>query len=223
MIPVYVNVFNRLTTTRALCHQLTERGACVTIIDNASDWPPLLDWYSDCPYDVVWLKENLGQHAPWLCGVIAQDAVEVYGVTDCDLDLDGVPMDLFERLQSGLNRAGIMKAGVSLRIDDLPEWQWRVKEWESKFWRQRLSAEWYRAPIDTTLALYRGSTDHSTCMKVIGVPSIRSADPYTARHVPWYLDCEALDAENRHYFETANAANSWKPSGRGLDSRFRAH
>ena len=45
MTPVIVNVFNRLTTTRKLCEQLAERGCRPIILDNASTWEPLLEWY----------------------------------------------------------------------------------------------------------------------------------------------------------------------------------
>jgi len=58
-------------------------------------------------------------------------------------------------------------------------------------------------------------------MTIGEIKTVRSAMPYTARHVPWYLDCENLDKENQQYFETANSSNSWKPNGKSLASRFR--
>jgi len=225
MIPVYVNVFNRISTTRTLCDQIARLDNAVpVIIDNASTWEPLLDWYaSDCPYEVVRLRENLGQHAPWLSGVISQDSAEVYGVTDCDLDIEGVPVDALARLSEPFSwqSARPVKSGLSLRIDDLPPWQASVRQWESRWWRRVVpGGRFYFAAIDTTFALYRGDTLHATCMSVANVLCVRSAAPYTARHVPWYLDGENLDEENANYFATANDSNSWRPNGKHLAAPY---
>ena len=219
MTPIFVNVFNRLTTTRKLCDQIAAlTNALPVIIDNASTWGPLLEWYAACPYEVIRLRENRGHHAPWLSGVISQDSAAIYGVTDCDLDLDGVPADAVQVLQSQL-RGGVIKCGFSLRIDDLPPWQSAVVDWESRWWKRPVyGGKFFEAPIDTTFALYAAETPHSKCMKVSGVKALRSAEPYTARHMPWYLDCDNLDDENRNYFATAGASNSWKPAGRALSS-----
>lgn len=221
MTHVYVNVFNRYQTTRILCDQIAALdNATPIIIDNASTWEPLLDWYNNCPYEVIRMRENLGHHAPWLSGVISHDASPVYGVTDCDLDLTGVPSDAIEYLASGLSR-GIIKCGLSLRIDDLPPWQTSVKSWEARWWKSPLpGGRFFRAAIDTTFALYRKETHHSVCMRVVNVPALRAAPPYTARHVPWYLDGENLDAENANYFATANSSNSWRPNGKQLSAPY---
>lgn len=223
MIPVYVNVFNRLTTTRKLCEQLAAMPCVeVIIVDNDSTWEPLLDWYAECPYEVIRLRENLGHHAPWLSGAVEHDPSPFYCVTDCDLDLENIPSDLMSVLQRPLmwHETNIVKSGVSLRINDLPEWQSSVKNWESRFWKRSIGHGYYVAPVDTTLAMYRRDTLHATAMQVVRVFAVRSAEPYTARHVPWYLDAENLDDENKNYFATANASNSWKPSGKALAAPY---
>ena len=220
MTPVYVNVFNRLTTTRKLCEQIAKLDqAEVIIIDNDSTWEPLLDWYASCPYEVIRLRENLGHHAPWLCGAVFQDPAPFYCVTDCDLDIEGVPLDALEVLQRPfyMPRMNVVKVGLSLRIDDLPDWQASVKTWEQRWWKRPVAGgAYYHAAVDTTFACYRRETDIDTATSVANVSSLRSAMPYTARHVPWYLDGENLDEENANYFATANESNSWKPNGKGL-------
>ena len=223
-VPVYVLTFNRLTTTKRLCHQISHlENTRVIIVDSASTWGPLIDWYeSDCPFEVIRLTENLGHHAPWRANIVQQCRAPFYVVTDCDLDLEGVPADLMAVLQQPLTswHNPPVKSGVALRIDDLPEWQTQVKEWESRFWRQRIVGDDYAAPIDTTLAMYRANTPVRIATKVAGVRAVRTAGPYTARHVPWYLDLKNLDAENANYFATANESNSWRPDGDKLTSRF---
>lgn len=229
VIPVIVNVFNRLTTTRTLCEQLATLGARPVILDNASTWEPLLEWYESCPFEVVRLTENLGHHAPWKAGIVNRPNNGFYCVTDCDLDLEGVPADLMDVLQEPFTawHNPPVKSGVALRIDDLPPWQTQVKEWESRFWKQRIADRFgevrYWAPIDTTLAMYRANTPVRIATKVAGIRAVRTAGAYTARHVPWYLDPQNLDEENANYFATANESNSWKPDGEKLTSRFSQH
>jgi len=223
MTPVYVNTFNRLTTTRKLCEQIAAMDNAVPIIiDNDSTWDPLLGWYQHCPFEVVRLTENMGHHAPWKCGATARPNGGFYCVTDCDLDLEGVPADLMDVLKLPLEwqRMPVVKSGVALQINDLPSYQSQVRQWESRFWRQRIVGDYYAAPIDTTLAMYRANTPVRIATKVAGVRAVRAGGKYTARHMPWYLDPTNLDEENANYFATANDSNSWRPDGDKLTSRF---
>lgn len=222
-VPVYVVTFNRLTTTKRLCEQLSRMNDVrVIIVDNKSTWPDLIDWYSKCDYEVIRLTENYGHHAPWRTGITARPNDGFYCVTDCDLDLDGVPADLMAVLKHPLKSwsSPPVKSGVALRLDDLPAWQTQVIEWEQRFWKHRVDAFRYWAPIDTTLAMYRRHTPVRVATKVAGIRAVRAAGPYTARHMPWYLDPTNLDDENANYFATANDSNSWRPDGNKLTSRF---
>ncbi|MBQ8224411.1 MAG: hypothetical protein IJZ86_03535 [Bacteroides sp.] len=50
------------------------------------------------------------------------------------------------------------KIGLSLRIDDLPDCyaqKSKVIEWESRFYKEENEDSLFRAPVDTTFALYR--------------------------------------------------------------------
>lgn len=228
MIPIFINTFNRLTTTRALAEQCACLPDAVPIIvDNASDWPELVEWLQRCPFEVIHVGENGGHHSPWR--YIHEPATfakrwgqSKYVVTDCDLDLCDVPADVLDVLAEPFAwGTGIVKSGLSLRIDDLPPWQATVVEWESQWWTKPThGGRFFTAAIDTTFVMLDSRTPHENAKKVVGVKSVRSAPPYCARHVPWYLDGDDLDAENEHYFRTANASNSWKPRGRSLVSRF---
>lgn len=228
MIPVYINCRNRLTTTKRLAEQCSCIADAVPIIvDNASDWPPLIEWLQRCPFEVIHVGENGGHHAPWR--FIDEEAEFAkrwgqsrYVVTDCDLDLRDVPADVLDVLSEPFSWGqSIVKSGLSLRIDDLPAWQSTVVEWESQWWQKPTrEGRFFWAAVDTTFLMLDATTLHSIATTVVGVKSVRSAPPYCARHVPWYLDGDNLDAENEHYFRTANASNSWKPRGRSLVSRY---
>lgn len=229
MIPVFINIRNRVTTTQILADQVSRlQDAVPILIDNASDWEPLLEWYRACPYEVIRLNENVGHHAPWK-RVIPQGPIlqkrfgtDFYVVTDCDLDIEKCPTDTLQVLQEPFAwRRGIVKSGLSLQIDDLPTWQESVKGWESRWWKKPLTdGRFYDALIDTTFAMYDCHTPFRIATRVVQASSVRSAPPYVARHIPWYLDGDNLDAENQHYFATSNASNSWKPRGRGLQADY---
>lgn len=235
-IPVFINVRNRLTTTRKLAEQIAELDTTVPIlIDNASDWGPLLDWYDTCQFEVIRLDGNHGHYAPWThtdriprtpdeqAAFIEKYGGPYYVVTDCDLDIGSCPIDLLKTLAEPFSwGSGIIKSGLSLQIDDLPPWQTRVKKWESRFWKKPIESDggkvaFYEASIDTTFAMYDVRNPRESALTPRSL-AVRSAPPCMARHVPWYLDGENLDQENQHYFATANASNSWKPQGRGLVS-----
>lgn len=222
MIPVYINVRNRLTTTRVLADQVAKLVDAVPIlIDNDSDWPPLLEWYETCPHEVVRLSENLGHHAPWKSGIVEQSESEFYVVTDCDLDIAECQPDLMELLKIPFGwKMGIIKSGLGLRIDDLPEWQSAVLNWERQFWKRpvRFDDRFYWAAVDTTFAMYRTDGPMAAAQRALDVRATRTRSPL-ARHVPWYLDGNNLDEENSYYFQTANKSNSWVADGKSLRIR----
>ena len=169
-------------------------------MDNASTYPPLLHYLDRTDVEVVRLGEHLGKHAPWLAGLVFEEKA-YYAVSDPDLDLSGCPEDLFEVLQRALEvHSWAIKCGPSLEIEDIPAdrpWRDQVVAWERQFWTRRLDGRHFRAAIDTTLALYRASTEFDASAWT--APAIRCDRPYTARHVPWYA-AETTE-EDRYYIE----------------------
>lgn len=201
MVPVYVISFNRLTLLASTVDQLRRfPDVRPVVVDNCSTYPPLLDYLGRVDAEVVRLDVHLGKNAPWLSG-LAPGGDPYYAVTDPDLDLGGCPDDLFEVLRAGLDRyPWALKCGPSLEIDDLPSecpWTADVVAWEGQFWADRLDDRYFRAGIDTTLALYRRETpfDAATWTEA----GLRCDRPYTARHLPWYAT--VVTDEDRYYVE----------------------
>ncbi len=161
MTPVWINNRNRLTTTRAMVEYLAGvPGALPIIVDNASTYPPLLEWYAQYKGEVIRLNENLGPWAPWIVSGDLARGNDYYVVTDSDLDLAGVPVDVLEKLRDGLEKhPDMIKTGLSLEINDLPSWQEigleNNHEWESAYWRHKTEDGWWIAITDTTFAMYR--------------------------------------------------------------------
>jgi len=168
----------------------------IVVLDNASTYPPLLEWYAkDCPVEVVRLDRDVGCRAPWDTGLVAhRKGNEPYIVTDPDLDLAGIPEGWLDVLQTGIDYPGITKCGFSLAVADLPmdvpQYEW-VKSTQAPCWND-FDADlnhYCRAGVDTTFALYR--TDASRRPRTT---NLRSKPPFTARHLPWYVKpCEIPD------------------------------
>ena len=209
--PVIINNRDRLTTTKAMVEYLLEYApsAIPIILDNASTYPPLLDWYGKLPSgcNLVRLKANVGSKAPW--SALPQAARECgcpyYCVTDSDLDLTGVPPDFLSLLRRGLEQfPKVAKAGLGLRLDDLPDTPLakRAYNWEyPRFWNEAdRRGQWYLNAIDTTFAMYRSGTEWGATQPHT---ALRAAPPYCCRHVPWYAAVPP-DLEEAYYRQHAD-------------------
>jgi hypothetical protein len=205
---VFIINFNRLTLPAKMADWLYVKGCEPIFVDNNSDYPPLLQYYYNCPYQIFRMKENFGHRVIWESPIFEKYLNERYIVTDSDLDLTGVPEDFLLRLQFGLNvHPEYDKCALSLEINDLPDYpEGRfIAFHEAKYWSNPIDAHFYKADTDTTFALYREG------VRTYSHSAIRAMRPYTARHVPWYYkDFESLSEEDKYYFRTANASSSGK-------------
>jgi hypothetical protein len=101
------------------------------------------------------------------------------------------------------------KIGIGLRVDDLPDHfplKASVVKWETSLIGKRLDSLAVEAPVDTTFALYKKDRWHLE--NSVGF-SMRTAAPYMARHLPWYVDHDHLDEEEKYYMTSASSASSY--------------
>ena len=198
-IPVVINSFNRVTSLRAQVQWLERAGfKRIIIIDNASTYPDLLEYYRQTPHRVL-LMPNLGSNALWMIPELWRSVRSgFYIYTDSDIiPAEGCPVDAVNRFLDILTaNPGLDKVGFGLRIDDLPASYSKgdaVIAWESRFWKHAARPGEYSAPIDTTFALYKpfasGWSDRA----------IRTGPPYVAHHTPWYIDSSRPTEEQLHY------------------------
>lgn len=211
-IPIIINNFNRLSTLRLLIESLEKRNYVnIYIIDNHSTYPPLLEYYKGLPYKVFYLKDNLGFKALWKSGLSKLFCKDYYIYTDSDvIPIEECPSDFIEYFFTILRKYKYArKVGFSLRIDDLPD-KFRNKneviEWEKRFYSSFNKDGLYKAPIDTTFALYRPRVGLSRSRYV---ESYRTPYPYQACHLPWYLDSNNLDEEEMYYIEHCSKTTAW--------------
>ncbi len=206
-------MFNRLTWPKQLAQDLTERGCEVILIDNGSIYPPLVEWYKNCPYKVHYLPHTFGHKSLWQSGIINQYSDENYIVTDHDICIKDTPADFVSVLTNELYKTNRIKAGLSLAIDDLPinDFTAEVKKWESKFWlTEQTGRGFYYSDIDTTLAVYSKRR-----IELIDTESdsffgaVRSPKPYTAKHMPWYNIPGSLSEEEQFYADNIRRCAYW--------------
>lgn len=202
--PIFLIAYNRLTPLQRVVAWLESAGyQNLHIIDNASEYAPLLQWLADSPHTVHRMPENLGHLALWKSGQF-QDIIDhqPFVLNDCDVLPDAdCPADIVARLAAVLSRyPAFTKVGLSLRIDDLPDHyalKSQVLDWEARFWEHPLEdGQLYEAAIDTTFAYYRPgiNPDDSRWWR-----SLRTAPPLTAQHLPWYDDTTQPSTEDLYY------------------------
>jgi len=155
------------------------------------------------------LGTNVGPHALWGSGLL--ETLSVTGrfiLSDPDVvPTEDCPDDAIEVLADALDQyPDRVKAGLGLRIDDLPDHYPRKAEvlaWERQYWETELAPELYDANVDTTFALYRPGLPFAYG------PSARTGPPYLARHVPWYTDPARIAADEKFYYERAAGVTHW--------------
>ncbi len=214
-IPVYIISFNRLSDLKKLVHFLEQAGlGNIHIIDNASSFPPLLDYYKSLPYPIHRMDKNYG-HMVFYEADEFKDVREnqYYILTDPDiLPIEECPHDFMKLFYDLLQKyPKATKVGFALKTDDLPEQNRMNKliiKWEQQFYKHRLNwpkPDVYLSSLDTTFALYRPKKE----WKKGFYTAIRTGYPYEARHLPWYKDLNDLTEEDKFYNSFDCGSGHW--------------
>lgn len=223
-VPVLINSFNQPTYLRKMIEQLraVEHGEIV-VLDQCSTYPPLLDYLSEIEREVtvVRLRDNNGPHWLFTSG-LSLTLPEFFVYTDPDILF---PPDMPPTLIGDLMRAATFlqatKVGLALDISRPSDMkranisiggaEYSFAGWEQQFWERPLSLddlELYRAPVDTTFALYsRARFDalarefkRQQAFDCMDTPdSFRLGGRYTSVHLPWMVD-DLLPREEFEFF-----------------------
>jgi hypothetical protein len=140
-------------------------------------------------------------------------------LTDPDLEFNpNLPSDFLGHLIELTEEYTVGKAGFALDISDRGEMvdekftirgkKYKIWEWESQFWRTPLPSKHsddkaYRAPVDTTFAIYNKKFFNPSRP----TDGIRVAGRYTCRHLPWYIDRRLPADEEASYRQGAKFSN----------------
>ena len=210
--PLYINNHNRLALGfRDLLLWLRRAEMTdITVLDNDSQFPPLLEFYQSPAMDGIKLirLQNLGPEAFWRMDYHLHQPGR-FIVSDSDIVPDAAcPLDLVRKMHEVADRArfqptGGAKVGPALRIDDLPACyaeRDHMRECESDYWlRKYPENDCWNAALDTTMSLYQAGWLRWPLADQGGVPHVRLDFPYVARHVPWYSQSANLSEEERYY------------------------
>lgn len=214
-LPVIINNFNRLTTTKELVDYLYSVGLKkIIILDNQSTYKPLLDYYKVTKAEVIRLDANLGHLSLWKSGLYDKYKWNFFVYTDSDiLPVEECPDNFMEKFYAILlKNTRIKKVGFSIKIDDLPNhfsFKSQVSDYESKYWKNIKSTDCFEAPIDTTFALYKPFTGLKSG-EIYTRLALRVMPPYTIRHKPWYNNTSSLSEEEQYYLTHSNSSSSIK-------------
>ena len=201
--PIIINYRDRLTTTKKMVEDLFKlnKNSRIHIIDNASTYVPLLEWYEVIKDRVTIHKyHNVGHLALWSTGMIKSFADEWLCYTDSDIELNSyMPLDYQDVLLDVAIKYNINKVGLALRIDDLPKhyiYKDVVLRDQEGQWINKIEGllDAYLCEIDTTFALIRNNNEQQ-------YKAIRLAGNFTCRHMPWYVDLDNLDDEEQYFIK----------------------
>lgn len=210
LTPIIINNFNRLTYFSRTLDALRSRGyENVYVIDNASTYEPLLDYYRAEKLRVFYLDQNVGYLALWRTSIYKNFVHSYYAYTDPDIEpVAECPADFMTHFLGVLDRyPDVAKVGFGLAIDDIPlsyELGGEVMKHEMQFHMDSPEEGLFNAPIDTTFALYRPKKIGGWWLK-----GIRTTKPYLARHLPWYADSAHPTEEELFYQRTTQASTHW--------------
>lgn len=201
--PIIINCFNRFDPLKMEIEALVKRGYTnITLIDNTSTYPPLLEWYKTCGFKVIYMPKNYGSK---VLGAVAELRPIIksdwYVYSDNDVvPTDECPEDFIDNMIEVGKQSTAVKIGLSLKLDDLPghyRHKQRVINWESQFKRGEVMNTRHgicrKAAIDTTFAVCRPEF-HGGWTK----NSYRMDHPYEARHMPWYYDMDNLPEDEQY-------------------------
>jgi len=185
-VAIFIVVRDMLSPLQQLLAWLERAGhERIYLVDNASTYPPMVEFLAATEHTVVSCGWNMGHRSPWLSGAVFEHADgEPYVVTDPDIVPDeNCPLDAIAYFADVMaTHSEVHRVGFGLRIDDLPDHyapKADVIAWESPFWKAEVAPGLFSAPIDTTFALAK-------VPRAQAMPSLRTGPPYVARHLPWY-------------------------------------
>lgn len=210
-IPIFIISYNRLSYLAQFIEQLEIFGLKnIHIIDNKSTYPPLLDYYKTCKYDVIYMDKNQGHKVFWNSDRFIEYRKSFYVVTDPDLKFcEECPKDFMKFFFEKLYKYPfVRKIGFSLKIDDLPNDSTTSDaaiKWEKQYYETYIKKDnLYYAGIDTTFALY---VPDQLVNKQKFLSAFRGGKPYQMRHLPWYK--RKVDITDEDIFYSKEKTNGW--------------
>ena len=210
--PIFINNRDHLTDLVGLLDDLLSRGYTnIHIMDNGSDYPPLIQWYDSYSHPSVEIHkfENLGPRCFWDSGLCEKFKEEPYVViTTSDIRLNSLtPSNFVQDMKEKLEQhPSYEKIGLALSLDfeRNSEYQKESGNWEDQFWRNQIEHNLYVADVDDTFCIFRPNRPFT-------YTALRLGGNYTAKHTTWWVDFEkGIPEEELYYLERASDDSFFK-------------
>jgi len=216
-LPVVVIAHNNLHFVKNFIEQLRKYPNPIIIMDNKSNYEPLLEYYKEIQYElgskleIRYLNENYGS-AVFIR--LKHELPRVYILSDPDLKLNpDMPINFGEIMYNLSNKHKAFKVGLALNISDKHKFLTcsnytggkSIYDWEIKYWEDRIP--------DPEYELYRAKTDTTFCLINYNYPEenqIRIAGDFTAKHLPWYKGYleKSMPSDELKQWKTNNNSSS---------------
>lgn len=220
MIPLLIINYNKHNCLLRAIESYKKLGDVdIIIIDNGSDYAPLLDYYNECPYKVRYFsKINNPDELPINVNTVLNEIqypYKWYIVTDSDIEIENPEKTIVSFMWIHM-KYNVEMVAPMLRIDDLPRNRYTDEQIElqvKQFWNQPrvllqmpgYAQEAIQSIVDTTFAMYKGNYRFKRFSK-----GFRLFDPFMAKHLDWYDDVENLSDEKLHFLRTASVVSTAK-------------
>lgn len=218
-IPLVILNFNQMTYTINLINwwNYYTDFAPVYVVDSASTYPKLLDFYKNMPFNNVTVIEHEYNKGALLLREFVHGYIhenyDYYVLSNPDIcPHPAIPENFMEILRCCIDEYKYDHAGFILKTDDIPDFYNKKEEvlaWEKQWFKKPTKITYnnktykaFEAPIDLTFAMYKtangGWMRHDDKKKWAN--SIRI---FEAFHYGWYVPHTTSIPENRYYFRTA--------------------
>jgi hypothetical protein len=195
-IPIVIICWNNYYFVKNFINQLKLYPNPIILLDNKSNYQPLLDYYKKIKsqlkdkIEIRMLEKNYG-HKVYM--ILKDTLPPVYILSDPDLEFNPkMPKNFANIFLELSNQYKCYKVGCALKIDDNKKfiqcgnymYGKNIYEWEKQFWEKPImndKYELYEAKIDTTCCLINTKYETKSLSN-----RIRVAGNFTARHLPWY-------------------------------------
>lgn len=198
--PIYITNMNRLSSTRGMVEHLfnLNPNAKINIIDNASTYPPLLDWYKKIKHDVNIIRhnENRGCWSFFYSGYSRACNEDYYIYSDADLELNPNMPKEWQEILMDYHKQWNRKASLVLRLDDVPEGELKdkIRVHQQICWGKTEEENVWHGVTDMTFSFDSKQAGYR-------YESVRIGGNFACRHIPWYLDFNNLPEEEKYYLE----------------------
>lgn len=226
-IPLIIPNYNQLSYLKNLINQFHfyYPNNPIIIVDNGSTYEPLLKYYDSLNvsmniFRVQYPENDFANNLKHYLSL--EHSWEYYLISDPDISIPPTtPPNFLEYFKAAID-SGFHHAGFGLKTDDIPAWNPKAG-WIQGDEKALLSTPWschfgnlpevigYKAPIDTTFALYKRSNGGWTC-PMSGEAWSNSARIFEAIHLTWYLHKDYLNEEMTNYFNTVKKRELGKPT-----------